>query len=201
MATNNKDRKNIITAEGRVSFPCVFAPSSYSRKYEMALVFPKGTDLSALQAEAKRVAVEKFGQNIKGLRSPFRKCSEKMETYGEFDPDSVFITFRTKQQPGLVDAAKQPIIAQNEFYAGCWARVSCRAYAYENKGNRGVAFGLQNIQKTRDDDPLTGSGLKAEDEFEAFAGSSEDPAAYNRAADEDIFGAGPAADSGDPFPF
>ena len=81
---------------------------------------------------------------------------------------------------------------QGEFYPGCWARVSTNAYAYEQKGNKGVAFGLINIQKLRDDDPLAGSAVKAESDFEPVAGSSEDPDAYS--GDDDVFGGEESSD-------
>ena len=48
------------------------------------------------------------------------------------------------------------------------------AYAYDNKG-RGVAFGLQMIQKTRDGEPLGASRGNPEDAFSPIEGlGSED---------------------------
>jgi len=196
--------ETVKTPEGRVSFPKVFEKSDYSGKFELTLVFPKGTDLSMLKALATKAVREKWSNKIPaGLKSPFRKCGEKPETYGEqFDPDDIFIGFRSStRQPGIVDASVQPIIEQSEFYPGCWARVSTNAYAYDKKGNKGVAFGLINIQKVRDDDPLAASAVRAEDDFDPLEGSSEDPAAFG--TDDDIFGNEAPIDTGveDDTPF
>lgn len=190
MSENNG---NLKTPEGRVSFPRVFEKNHRSGKYELTLVFPKDTDLSLLQAAAREAVKAKWGDKIpSGLRNPFRKVSDKMSTYGEdFDPGDVFVCFRSQnRQPMIVDAAVQPIMTQSDFYPGCWARVSTNAYAYDREGNKGVAFGLINIQKIRADDPLAGilkRAFKPEDDFErVLADSSEDLAAFG--TDDDIFG-------------
>jgi hypothetical protein len=186
----NERQQNLKSPEGRVSFPSVFEKSDYSQKFEITLVISKDVDISEMKAEAMRAVKEKWGNNVpKPFRNPFRKCSEKPEWYGEeFDPDDIFITFRSaKRKPGVVDASAKPVMDEAELYPGCWARVSYNAYAYSNKGNNGVSFGLINIQKLRDDNPLAGSAVKAEDDFDALPGSSEDASAYNGGSD-DIFG-------------
>lgn len=190
---------NLKTPEGRVSFPSVFEPSEYgdTPKYELTLIFPKGENLSEFKQAARDAATEKWGKDIpKGLKNPFKKVANKLDTYGEeFDPECEFIVFRSTNRPGVVDAAVKPIIDQSEFYAGCWALVSTNAFAWEFRNkktnavmSRGVSFGLNNIQKVRDDDPLAGNRVKAEDDFEPVAGSSGDPGAYDE--DGDIFGKG-----------
>jgi hypothetical protein len=92
---------------------------------------------------------------------------------GYEDPDAIFITFKAteKYKPGVVDANVKDIIEPREFYSGCYARASVRAYVYDNKGNRGVGFGLNNVQKLRDGEPLGGSGgpARPSDEFQAVA--------------------------------
>jgi hypothetical protein len=62
------------------------------------------------------------------------------------------------------------------------------AYAYDKAGNRGVAFGLQNIQKLKDGEAFDGRS-KPEDDFQpvaAPAGSSSGSAAAGAA--DDMFG-------------
>ena len=53
-----------------------------------------------------------------------------------------------------------------EIYSGCYVRASINAYAFNIQGNSGVSFGLNNIQKVRDGEPLGGGGSKAEDDFD-----------------------------------
>lgn len=177
----------LITPEGRVSFPHVFERSEYSDKYEMTLVFPEGTDLSELKEAAAAAAREKWGDKLPAnIRTPFRKASEK-EIYDEhFEPDDIFISFRSSNsRPGVVDSSLKPILDKADFYPGCWARVSANAYAYSHKGNKGVAFGLNNVLKVRDDDSFGGSNSKPEVDFEDFKTGDN---ATNTGSVDDIFG-------------
>lgn len=165
-----------ITPEFRVSFPNVFrtakpmAGATGDPKYGITALFKPGEDLSGLKAAAEEAIVEKWGADKskwpKNLRSPFRDQGEK-----EFDgyvEGAIFINATSKQRPGLVDANMNDIIDESEFYAGCYARASINAFAYDTAGNRGVAFGLNNVQKLRDGEPL-GGRTRPEDDFEPVA--------------------------------
>jgi hypothetical protein len=80
-------------------------------------------------------------------------------------------------KPGIVDKDLNPIMSQDEFYSGCYGRASINFYAFNNAGNRGIACGLNNLQKLADGEPLAG-GASAETDFggeNAFA--DEDPMA------------------------
>lgn len=171
---------NIITPEFRVSFPQILEPRlndlNGKMEYSLVALFPKGADLSALKAAAAAAAKEKWGDKLPAnMRSPFRDQAEK-EKDGKLpagmEAGAIFMSLKANQRPGLVDAKVQPIIDASDFYAGCWARAQVRAFAYDNKGNRGVSFGLQNVQKMREGEPL-GSRVRAEDAFEAVAGATE----------------------------
>lgn len=169
--------KNVLTPNFRVSYPNVFKAKKNELngkdEYSMTALFPYGLDskeFDALKKEAARAIQEKWGdKKPANLRSPFRDQAER-EKDGKL-PDGyvkghIFINLKSTQRPGLVDQARQDIIDETQFYAGCWARASVRAFAYDNKGNRGVSFGLQNIQKVKDGDPLSGRA-RAQDEFTA----------------------------------
>lgn len=75
-----------------------------------------------------------------------------------------FINANSNTAPGVVDANRQPIIDTSEIYSGVYARVSLSFYAFNSNGNKGIACGLQNIQKIKDGPSLAGKA-KAEDEF------------------------------------
>lgn len=183
-----KKKEKIITPEFRVSYPSVFTPKlnqlNGKEEYSMVALFKKGEDLSALKEAAQAAVIEKWGPDKKKwptlMRSPFRDQGEREQTNDNGDkylPDgyergAIFLTLRSKQQPGLVDQKRKPIIDETEFYPGCWARASVSCYAYDMAGNRGVAFGLTNIQKVRDGEPFSGRP-KAEDEFTAIEGASD----------------------------
>lgn len=161
----------IITPKFRVSFPQVFEPKGFEGqepKYSVVMLFDKATDISALKKLAQKAVEERWpdpAKRPKGLKNPFRDGDiEKagMDGYA----NTIFITATSKMKPGLVDKNAQPIIDQDEFYAGCYARAQLTAYAYDKAGNKGVAFGLQHIQKLEEGEPFSGRA-KAEDVFGA----------------------------------
>jgi len=167
----------VMTPEFRVSFPHVFraraAEEGQEPKFSITMLFPKDADLSKLEAAAKDAIKEKWGDKPpKKLRSPFRDQAEKDE-YEGYEEGAIFVNATSKSRPGLVDRDVQAIIDEAEFYAGCYARATINAFAYDVKGNRGVAFGLQNIQKLRDGDPL-GGRARPDQDFDPVDGVDED---------------------------
>lgn len=166
--------ENIMTPEFRVSFPYVFRPQKAMEagkdpKFSLVMLFPPGADLTALKNAALAAITEKWGADKTKwpkLRLPFRDQGEK--TQEGYVKGAVFITATSKQKPGLVDQGVQPIIDETQFYAGCYAKATLRAFTYENTGNKGVSFGLQNVQKTRDGESLSGR-VNAEKEFAPIA--------------------------------
>ncbi len=48
---------------------------------------------------------------------------------------------------------------------GVYGRASINFYAFNSNGNKGIACGLNNLQKIRDGEPLGGK-TRAEDDFE-----------------------------------
>lgn len=169
----------IITPEFRVSYPNVFKPKrnelNGKDEYSMVALFPKGADLKTLKEACQKAIVDKWGPDKakwpNNLRTPFRLQEERAKDVdgkrilpAGHEEGAVFINLKSSQRPGIVDQNVQDIINESDFYAGCWARASINAYAYDQKGNRGVAFGLNNVQKTRDDDPL-GNRAKPEQDF------------------------------------
>ena len=49
-------------------------------------------------------------------------------------------------------------------YSGVYGRASINLYAFNSNGNKGIACGLNNLQKIRDGEPLGGKS-RAEDDF------------------------------------
>lgn len=181
--------KKIRTSVFRAAFVHVFephmAPGAKEAKFSVVMLFQKDDPiLKELKAAAQAAAKEKWGDKIPpGLKSPFRSGAEKSHLDG-FGPDVVFITATTKQKPGLVDQRLQPIENSQEFYSGCYARATVNAFAYDTAGNKGVSFGLQNLQKVRDGAPF--GRTRATDDFDAV-----------ESGEEGSGDAAPAAKSGD----
>ena len=83
--------------------------------------------------------------------------------------DCYFINAKSKVKPGIVDADLNPIIDADEIYSGMYGRASISFYAYNTGMSKGIACGLNNIQKISDGDRL-GGRASAESDF----GSLED---------------------------
>lgn len=182
----------------RVSFPSIFqasaAPQSDKKFFSLVAIFDKDKlandpDSKALFAKMKQAmsdcAREKWGDKIPSpLKSPFRDGGEK-ETIG-YGPDTIFITLKTEEKngrPGLVDQNMQKILSEADFYAGCYAHATINPYAWTYMGKSGISFGLQNIQKVADGEPLGGGRSKAEDDFDTVTGEDgADPVGF-----DDIF--------------
>lgn len=173
--------KKCITPKFRVSFPSVFTPKSFEgneAKYSVVMLFEKGVDLKDLKRAVHNVAVAKWGPKEKwpkNLRMPFRDGDERSDLEGY--ANHIFVTASSKNKPGLINQRKNPILTEEEFYAGCYARASIVAFAYDMKGNKGVSFGLQNIQKLSDGESFTGRRA-AQDEFDAVEDDSDDVESY-----------------------
>ena len=75
-----------------------------------------------------------------------------------------FINCNSNTKPQIVDKDLNPIIDKDEFYSGCYGRASVNFYAYNVK-SKGIACGLNRLQKLKDGDPLSGAGGSAEEDF------------------------------------
>lgn len=175
------------TPKFRVSYPAVMKPRLNKLKgkeeYSVECLFPKGQDLSALKKAVQQAIIEKWGtdkskwpKNVPQMLEPGEKgCPFKKQDDKEKDgvmPDgyekgAIFLRLNSTRKPGVVDGSLSPITEESEFYGGCYARASVTVYAYDQAGNRGVSFGLVNLQKMADGEAFSGI-TRAEDDFEAI---------------------------------
>lgn len=174
---NAAPKETHITPEFRASFAHVFKPQpplqpGGKSKYGLTALFAPGADLSGLKALAAKVAQDFFGDKLKDpnftkrLRNPFRDQGEK--SYEGYVPGAICINMTSENRPGVVDHNVQAIIEESQFYSGCYAKASVSCFGYDKAGNVGVAFGLNNVQKLRDGDPL-GGRTRPEDDFKPAA--------------------------------
>lgn len=185
---------NIVTPPCRATFISVLRAKAQklpdgtmgAAKFSLRAAFPPTADLKALQEAAKVAAFDKWGDKMpKALRSPFRRNDELDNPIPGIGDDWVIVTFSASEdrRPGVVDQNLQDIMDEAEVYSGAWFRCEVRPFAYDNAGNRGVSFGLQNVMKVRDDDPIGGGRAPASKAFAAFA-----PTGTSGKASQDIFG-------------
>ena len=161
----------VITGKVRFSYANVWAPKSINggdEKYSVSLIIPKSdkktiADIQAAIELAKKEGASKFGGKVPAsLKLPLRD--------GDVDrPDDeaykgcYFVNANSKDRPGIVDKSVKPILDQAELYSGCYGRASISFYAFNQNGNKGIACGLQNLQKLADGEPLGGRSRADED--------------------------------------
>lgn len=164
----------VITGKARLSYVHVFEAFAFENeepKYSVMLLIPKtDKDTMAKIREAEKAATEigkdsQFGGKIPSdLASIIKDGDDTADDYPE-RAGNWYFTVRSKSRPGVVDQNVQPILDASELYSGCYARVSISAFPYKFGGTKGISFGLNNIQKVSDGEPL-GGATRAEDEFD-----------------------------------
>lgn len=181
MAVKNSDTK-VVTGKVRFSYLHVFEPHAIDEgqepKYSVCLLIPKSdrATLSKIKAAveaAKQAGASKWGGKIPAnLKTPLRDGDEERPDQEEYR-DHYFINASSKTKPGVVDAQLNAIIDSTELYSGCYGRASINFYAFNTAGNKGIACGLNNLQKLEDGDYLGGRS-RPEDDFDAVEDDYED---------------------------
>ena len=143
-------------------------------KYSVSLIIPKSDTKTVTAVKNSIQAAYEEGQSkLKGssksvpaltaIKTPLRDGDAERPD-DEAYKDSYFINANSATAPGIVDAARNPIIEHSEVYSGVYGRASINFYAFNSNGNRGIACGLNNLQKISDGEPLGGK-TRAEDDF------------------------------------
>lgn len=143
-------------------------------KYSVSLMIPKNDTVTVNKIKAAIQAAYEEGQSkLKGngksvppltaIKNPLRDGDIERPD-DEAYAGCYFVNANSVSKPGIVDADRQPIIERSEVYSGVYGRASINFYAFNVNGNRGIACGLNNLQKIRDGEPL-GSKASAESDF------------------------------------
>lgn len=130
-----------------------------------------------LRAAVAAAAADKWGavkaadaSFMRTLRLPFRNASEK--DYAGFDQFEIYISPWSpgdKKAPEVVDLYGQALLP-TDVWAGQLARATVRAFAYDNSGNKGVAFMLEHVQIVKQDCERIDGRVSAD---KAFAGADD----------------------------
>ncbi len=143
-------------------------------KYSVSLIIPKSDTVTiakinaAIEAaynegQSKLKGNSKFVPELDSLKTPLRD-GDKDRKGDPVYANSYFLNANGASKPGVVDADRQEIIDTSELYSGISGRASINFYAFNSNGNKGIACGLNNLQKLADGTPL-GSRSRAEDDF------------------------------------
>jgi len=180
MAIMANPTKVITGVNTRWSYCNAWEPKSINggaAKYSVSLIIPKDDIATinkikaAIQAayeegEAKLKGNGKSVPALSAIKTPLRDGDlERPDdpTYA----NSYFVNANSTTAPGVVDADRNPILERSEVYSGVYGRASISFYAFNSNGNRGIACGLNNLQKIKDGEPL-GSKASAESDFATF---------------------------------
>ena len=186
----------VVTGEVRFSYFSALSPRmnemNNKEEYSTQVLVPKDDEatVKALKAAAKAALADKFGDKIpKNIRNPLRdgdlETKNDGSPLGEEYAGHWFFNVKSTKRPGAVDADGNDIIGNDDIVSGDFGRVSLNAYAYDVTGNKGVAFGVNNIMLTRKGKPLGGTRASAADDFGIIKGKAKAPVAATADASDD----------------
>ena len=169
--------KVITGVNTRWSYANVWDPKSINGgapKYSVSLIIPKSDTATVNKIKAAiQAAYEEGEAKLKGngktvpalsiLKTPLRD-GDLERPDDEAYKNAYFINANSGTAPGIVDADLNPILTRSEVYSGVYGRASITFYAFNSSGNKGIACGLNNLQKIRDGEPLGGKA-SAESDF------------------------------------
>lgn len=167
--------RTVVFGPCRLSYTHLFAKyspdgDSDNGKYMTNVLIPKKEKetIKALQSAieaAKRVGLASKwgGKEPKKLDLPLRDGDTDKEDDDVY-AGHYYINAKCTTRPGVVGRDKSPIVDEEEVYSGMWAVVSVTFFPYDVSGNKGVAVGLNNVMKFKDDTHL-GGRASAESDF------------------------------------
>lgn len=165
----------VTTGKVRFCYANVFEPTAMNEeetpKYSVCILIPK-SDEATLNKIKKAIEIakeqgrgkiaDKNGKVPANIKTPLRDGDIEREDDPNFE-GCYFLNASSTRKPGIVNRSLEPIMSKDEFYSGCYGRASLNFYAY-NVNSKGIAAGLNNLQKLEDGEPLAG-GSSAEEDF------------------------------------
>ena len=174
----NANPMKVITGPAtRWSYANVWEPKSINGgapKFSVSLIIPKSDTKTVEKLKAATEAAYKEGEaKLKGngrsvpplaaIKNPLRDGDVERPDDAAY-ANAYFVNANATTAPGIVDADCNPILQRSEVYSGVYGRASISFYAFNSSGNKGIACGLNNLQKIRDGEPLGGKA-SAESDF------------------------------------
>ena len=173
--SNQVNSTKVVTGKVRFCYVNVFEPTAMNEgdtpKYNICVLIPKSDTatidkikkaIEAAKEAGKAKLADKNGRIPANLKLPLRDGDEERPDDPAFE-DHYFINANSMRQPSIVDRSLNPIMSRDEFYSGCYGRASINFYAF-NVSSKGIAAGLNNLQKLEDGEMLAG-GSTAEEDF------------------------------------
>lgn len=167
----------VVTGKVRFSYCNAFTPKSINGsdpKYSVSILVSKDdketvAKINEAIEKAKQAGIAKFGAKFasgSGFKLPLRDGDNDRPDDPNY-ADCYFVNANSNTAPGIIDKNKNDILDSTELYSGCYGRASITFYPFNTNGNRGIACGLQNLQKLADGEPLGGRS-RAKDDFDVY---------------------------------
>ena len=183
MAKNITPTKDITGKDTRWSYCNVWDAKSINGgtpKFSVSLIIPKSDEATVRKIKAAIDAAYHDGESklrgngkavppLVAIKNPLRDGDTESGDELAYK-NAYFVSANSATAPGVVDADCNPILTRSEVYSGVYGRASISFYAFNSNGNRGIACGLNNLQKIRDGEPLGGRASAESD----FADDDED---------------------------
>jgi hypothetical protein len=149
----------------RLSYANLFEPrenQSGQLRYGTAVIIPKShPQIDELAAAVTTAGEEKFGKKWAIM---FKKTDpiHDADADGKADEDEnykdcYYINTSSKRKPQVVDRKVQPILDESEIWSGCMVNLSIAVFPFEVPENKGVSFGLNNVQLVKEGERLGGA--------------------------------------------
>lgn len=173
--SNQVNSTKVVTGKVRFCYVNVFEPTAMNEgdtpKYNICILIPKddaktldkiNKAIEAAKQAGKAKLADKNGKIPSNLKLPLRDGDDERGDDPAFE-NCFFINANSNRKPSIVDRDLNPIMEKEEFYSGCYGRASVNFYAF-NVSSKGIAAGLNNLQKLEDGEMLAG-GSTAEEDF------------------------------------
>lgn len=176
-----KNETTVITNMGRLSYVHAFEPAKQKddgeEKYSVSFIISKDDKETiklckqAIETAKANGIKEKWGGKAPKsflLSDVLHDGDEEREDDAAY-ANAYYLSAKCKTKPGVVDAYLNPIEDSSVLYSGCYGRISVTFYAYDANGKKGIACGLNNIQKLKEGEPLGGRALASDDFDDDYA--------------------------------
>lgn len=183
-----KKEGTIKTAKCRLLYPSLFTPVNMKGqandvdesklKYRLTLLVPKKSNIDFLKESVDAIIAEQAKKDQDIARRPYIKVADQNSLSKYADEYPIMLRVTSKYPPDVVGPALNKV-EESDAYSGRWGIAVLNPYWYDSidGGKPGVALGLNSVQLLDHADPIGGSRVAAEDEFEAVDVDGDDETA------------------------
>lgn len=179
----NMTKHTQVTVRGTLSYAKIWEPDPETKKYSCALLVDKddvdsldkiaGALDAAIEAGKTKLANQK-GNVVKAtLKLPLRDGDDEHPGEKTYE-NKMFFNCSSKRKIPVVDRHRVAITDTEEVYSGCIVNAVINLYAFNTGGNKGIAVGINAIQKVRDGERLGGGSVDINKAFEDMGDDDDD---------------------------